>query len=364
MTEREWLEIGIKNGVVEKVTVNPCTFGEVYGKWFCMKMGMIKPQSLDRIEVTYNKYYRDAQIASDDISVMDTAYVSNYLNILLLQQGSVTPKEFKKIYQIVNNVLEYASSLNIGSPCVINWNTVKRYLPAKHIKANVTVEYAVPDETVFILFRNVVYRRIYFRKQSACLCLVLNFFLALRIGELAALKWSDIDYGRRIVRICKTESKCFLRDECGGRVGSMLYAVQDDTKTLRSIREVPLCDIAMQLLQLLRSHHDAMKYHSEFLAYDGCEDVVLVRSLDRTLRRLCKLSEVPYFNSHLIRKTFASKMHDKGLSSRVIADIVGHTDIKMTEDVYILSYRDNWNYVIERMNDAFCIHDMERWYHD
>lgn len=355
VTEQEWLEIGRKNGVIEKVVVDPCSFEDVYQKWFCMKMGVIKPQSLDRIEVTYNKYYRNARIASEYLSEIDTAYVSDYLNKLLLEQMSIAPKEFKKIYQIVNNVLEYAYDLNIGAPCPINWNVVKRYLPANCIKAKTEVQYAVPDETIVKLFHDVVYQQIYFEKQSACLCLVLNFFLALRIGELAALKWTDIDWSRRVVRVCKTESKCFLRDNSGNRVGSMLYTVRDDVKTVHSIREVPLCDISVQLLRLLRSHHDTMKYRSEFLAYDGCDSGVLVRSLDRVLRRLCKLSQVPYFNSHLIRKTFASKMHNQGLSSRIIADIIGHADIQTTEEVYILSYLDNWDYVIGCMNEVFRI---------
>lgn len=355
MTEREWLEIGRKNGVIEYAIDNPCSFGDAYKKWFRMKMGTIRPQSLDRIEVTYNRYYRGTDIETADVSAIDTVYVSDYLNKLLLGQGSVSSKEWKRIYQIISNVLEYASDLDLGAPCQVNWNVVRRYIPNGCIKDSSVREYAVPDDTVVKLYHDVVEDKIYYRKQSACLCLVLNFFLALRVGELAALRWSDIDYDRRVIRVRRTETKCYVRDNDGARIGQMVYMVRDDVKTLHSLREVPLADIAMRIIAELRAHHDAMGYESEYLAYDGHDSGVLVRSLDRTLRRLCKLSGVTYFNTHMIRKTYASKLHNGGMPTKVITDIVGHADMSTTESIYILSYQDNWCDVISRLNRIFGV---------
>ena len=57
MTEGEWIKLGYEKGIIECETKNTVTFREAYKKWFCMKKRIIKPQSLDRIEVTFNKYY-------------------------------------------------------------------------------------------------------------------------------------------------------------------------------------------------------------------------------------------------------------------------------------------------------------------
>ena len=79
-------------------------------------------------------------------------------------------------------------------------------------------------------------------------------------------------------------------------------------------------------------HHRIQKYDSPYLAYDG-KDTILVRSLDRTLRRLCLLCDVDYFNSHAIRKTFATMLHFNGVPTSVISDLMGHSEIGTTEKI-------------------------------
>lgn len=59
MLLNEWLEIGYDKGIIDEVPVDSyVSFASAYSKWFFSKMNTIKPQSLDRIEVTYNKYLK------------------------------------------------------------------------------------------------------------------------------------------------------------------------------------------------------------------------------------------------------------------------------------------------------------------
>lgn len=182
---------------------------------------------------------------------------------------------------------------------------------------------------------------IYPDKRSACLCLLLNFFLGLRIGELASLSFSDFDIDKKVVKIYKTESKYYERDEDGNRCGSMVYRVQDEVKTIYSVRTVPLTTSALYIYELIVKHHNIRGYDSPYLAYDG-KDTILTRSLERTLHRLCILCDVKPFNTHLIRKTFASDLHAGGLPTRQISDLLGHSEMSTTERCYILGY-DNLN---------------------
>ena len=57
MTEREWLDIGYDKGIIELNKEEEVTFRDAYKKWFVMKMGFNRPPTMDRIEVTYNRYY-------------------------------------------------------------------------------------------------------------------------------------------------------------------------------------------------------------------------------------------------------------------------------------------------------------------
>lgn len=145
-----------------------------------------------------------------------------------------------------------------------------------------------------------------------------------------------MDLQGRVVRICKTETKAYRRDENGERCGAMVYAVAEDVKTVYSVREIPLLPEAVYILEKLREHHDRCGYKNQYLAYDG-RDTVRVRSLDRTLRKLCRYCDVKYFNTHMIRKTFATMLHESGMPTRYISDLMGHSDMVTTERNYILS---------------------------
>ena len=55
------------------------TFEEIYRQWFLMKINVIKAQSCDRIEVTYNRYYAGSWFVKQNVSMLDEAAVIRFL---------------------------------------------------------------------------------------------------------------------------------------------------------------------------------------------------------------------------------------------------------------------------------------------
>lgn len=319
--------------------------------WFLMKLQMIKAQSCDRIECTYNRYYAGSWLESSPVSELNEKTVARFLTEVVRGRGGVSRKEFGRIYQIVNNVLVYAKDMELGGARLLDWDKVKRYVPEGGFLAGGHQYFAIPKSDIEKMMYQVIKRRIYPEKQSACLCLMLNFYLGLRVGELASLTWQDVDFRRRKIRVCKTETKAFSRDETGKRCGSMTYRVVEDTKTVYSFREVPLLPEAVFILKKLREHHRRCGYKNQYLAYDGTT-TILVRSLDRTLRRLCRLCGVNYFSTHCIRKTFGTMLHASGMPTRYISDLLGHSEMRTTERSYILTYKDNQVQLLEYMHQG------------
>lgn len=349
MDLQEWINLGMQNGVIDIVPQQEVTFGEIYEKWFLMKLKVIKPQSCDRLECTYNRYYAGSGLSYTYVSKINEGMVSDFLTDVIIGQGGVTLKEYRRIYQIVNNVMVYAKDLKIGGARLLDWDIVKRYVPEGKFVIDNHKYFAVPRPDVEQLLDCVVNKQIYPLKQSACLCLMLNFYLGLRVGELASLTWADIDHSRNVVRVSKTEVKTHSRDSSGKRCGSMVYKVVGETKTFYSIREIPLLPEANYILERLKEHHDKCQYNSKYLAYDG-RSCVLVRSLDRTLRRLCALCGVNCFNTHAIRKTFATMLHVADMPTRYISDLLGHSEIHTTERNYILGYDNNDEELLQYMS--------------
>lgn len=345
---QEWIDIGVSNGVVDMPEIEEKTFEEVYRQWFRMKMNVIEAQSCNRIEVTYNRYYAGSWLVTANISALDEAAFVRFLTGVIIGWGNITSKEFGRILQIANNVMVYAKDLSLGGARLLDWEMIKRYIPEGKIVSEYHKDFAVPRSDVEKMMNLVIVQNIYPVKRSACLCLMLNFFLGLRVGELASLTWQDVDLQRKVIRIYKTETKSYDRDEDGNRCGSMVYRVVEDTKTIYSVREIPLLPEAVYILQELRAHHDACRYDNQYLAYDG-KGTILVRSLDRTLRKLCRYCSVNYFNTHMIRKTFATMLHASGMPTRYISDLLGHSEMVTTEKNYILTYKDNYNALLGYM---------------
>lgn len=351
MTKDEWLSIGYTNHVIEDVPSDDSVrFSVVYAQWFVMKMHKIKRQSLDRIEVTYNKYYLGSELESMFVHAIDKKVVASFLNNIVVNYA-VTYKELGRIWQIVNNVLVYAHDMEIGYCPLVDWGFVKRSLFVNDFVKPFKCEYMISDSDRVAIFRGVLDDNIYPLKRSACILLLMNFSLGLRIGELASLRFSDFDLEYKVVRIYKNEVKYFPRDDKGVRSGPLVYEVVDSVKTDSSFRVLPLTEECIYLYNLIVEYHKTMGYDSKYLCYDGT-DVIMTRSLERTLSRLCVLLDISHINSHRIRKTYASLLHNNGVPTRVITDLCGHKDMETTEKCYILTYEGGYSAYMERINYA------------
>lgn len=351
MTRSEWLDIGYSKNIIDMEEYEEVLFKDAYKKWFLMKLRQNRSQSCDRIEVTYNRYYVNADIVEKCISKITESDIINFLGACIVGNGNMTYKEYGRCLQIVNNVLVYFRDLGLGGARLYDWNKIKRYLPLDKLKVSTKKEYAVSANDVRRLSDKVVKEKVYFSKQNACLCLCMNFYLGLRIGELASLTFRDFDFERGVVKIYKTETKAYNRDSNGDRYGAIVYQVVDSTKTMYSVREIPILPEVKFYYDKVCLHHKVQGYNSPFLCYDGA-DTILVRSLDRCLRRLCNLCDITYFNSHEIRKTFATMLHFNGVPTRVISDLMGHSEIGTTERSYILSFGDDYKNVYDYMKGA------------
>lgn len=351
MTESEWLSIGYEKNIIEILDQEEILFKDAYAAWFRMKMTCIKPSSLDRIEVTYNRYFCLHPIADRSISRISEKDIIDFLTPIILSDARITLKEFQRVLQVLRGTLVYFRDINKGGVCLYDWEKIKRYVPMERLNTSCKQEEAVPLSHVEKLIDHVVNHKVYAEKQCGCLALCMNFYLGLRIGELAGLSFNDFDFERGVIRVCKTESKYYERLEDGSKIGCMVYRVVDSCKTVYSVREIPILPEVKKFYDLIVEWHQVHHIDSPYLSNDG-DDVILVQSLATTLRKLCQLCDIPYFHSHMIRKTFATKLHFSGVPTRVISDLMGHAEIGTTENSYILSYGKNYAKIMEYMKNA------------
>lgn len=170
-------------------------------------------------------------------------------------------------------------------------------------------------------------------KKDKYLGIILCLYTGLRIGELLALTWNDIDFEKNILIISKT---CYDSSEEGTRIRNI-----NIPKTKNSIREIPLPTKILEMLKEMKK-----KSKCEFVIAEG-EKFVFMRSYQRTFELLLKKLKIPHKGFHSLRHTFATRALECGMDVKTLSEILGHKNPTITLNRYVHSL---WEHKKEMMN--------------
>lgn len=314
--------------------------------------GVIEPQTVDRYEATYMKYFPKSRLVIKDIRKISGKDIADFIVGILNEYDRITNKEYQRIRHIIKAVMNfvYDEELDEVQPPVIDWERIRRRLPKGKIYNNVKREYAVSDNNKMVLRNKVLNENVYPEKFAHILMLLINFSLGLRVGELAALTVDDIDMERHIVYINKSCKRYYARDEYGNKLTKCIYDV-GTTKTPKGIREVPMSETVQYLFDILLKYRREKGYQSKYLAYDGERGKARVAVLSKTLNKLCRKCGMEEFNTHIIRKSFASALSKcPDIDIATISEYMGHAQVSTTLNNYIIPENETTDARIKQMS--------------
>ncbi len=158
----------------------------------------------------------------------------------------------------------------------------------------------------------------------------------LRVGELCALSWEDVDLENRILHIRHTVSRVPAEK---GRTKLIL----DRPKTESSAREIPLPRVLLPLLKEQKA-----KARSPFVVSDR-EGFLSTRTFDARYRRMLKDACIEPIRFHSLRHTFATRCVNVGMDIKSLSEILGHSGVAITLDTYVHSSMERKRAQIEKL---------------
>lgn len=161
----------------------------------------------------------------------------------------------------------------------------------------------------------------------------------MRVGEVTALTWDDVDYEANCLHINKT--LVYYKDIDG----EMRYTI-NSTKTPASFRDVPLNRHITKALEYQKEHcpkcNDKILGVTNFIFGNRFHHVHTQSTLNRAIKRIIKDANIqkdakvllPDFSCHTMRRTYATNLVRAGVSIPVTMALLGHSDYETTVTVY------------------------------
>lgn len=146
-------------------------------------------------------------------------------------------------------------------------------------------------------------------------------FTGLRLGEICALKWSDIDLENRILTVNSTVQRLYTEG-----YKTMTALIETMPKSECSRREIPLSDTA---LEIFASFTTDTKY------VFGGDKPLEPRTLQYQFKKILKDAKLPDKNFHILRHTFSTNCIEGGTDVKSLSEMLGHSDVQITLNRYV-----------------------------
>lgn len=147
----------------------------------------------------------------------------------------------------------------------------------------------------------------------------------MRIGEVCALKWFDIDLEKRIITVSRTVQR--IADSNGTSATKVILTTP---KSNSSVREIP---IPAALAAILREY----RRDSECFVLSGSTKPLEPRTLQYRFRSLLKKLGLTAVNFHSLRHAFATTCIELGVDVKTLSELLGHSSVEITLNRYVHS---------------------------
>lgn len=231
--------------------------------------------------------------------------------------GSLSPKTVQDIYMILKAVIRYGElkyKTQLPKPQPYPFPKQEHTILVLSLNEQMRLEHSMRLEPYNL------------RKLGILLCL----YSGLRIGEICALRWTDIDLNHGILHVSKTLQR--IQNPVKNSTQRTVI-IESPPKTISSIRDIPLTNNILSILSPFESLHNQNVYFLTGLS----DHYIEPRNYQYFFRRCLELLDIPPVNFHCLRHTFATRCIEVGFDVKTLSEILGHSNVSITLNHYVHS---------------------------
>ncbi len=178
--------------------------------------------------------------------------------------------------------------------------------------------------------------------SSKSVGILIGIFTGMRIGEICALQFKDIDFDEKIINVNKTIQRIYNPlDEL-----EPSKIIITPGKTKNSIRQIPITN---EIIEILKS----LKIDNDYYVLSNKKKPIEPRTYRKFYNKFMKELGIEPIKFHALRHTFASINIENGTDVKTISDILGHSDVSITLKTYTHISQKAKESAIQKFNDMF-----------
>ncbi len=267
----------------------------------------VKVRTYERYKLIVEQHIKD-KIGGVELSDLSPLVLQSFITELLQSGNKKTGKglsanSVNAVISVMQGSLKTAHMLGL----------TKEYMADKLKRPKLTEK---PVECFTLAEQKQIEHAIRNGKKDKLYGILLCLFSGLRIGELIALQWSDIDFVKGVLTVSKS---CH-----DGKAGLII----DEPKTATSRRMIPLPKQLLPILRSVKKRSDS----SSVVSANG--STISVRSYQRSFELLLKKLKIPHKGFHSLRHTFATRAIECGMDVKTLSEILGHKNPTITLNRY------------------------------
>ena len=340
-------EFESRNMYIKKTEVRKQTFGEYLENWFInVRVYEVESSTYLRNEQTINYHIKDSSLYNAQMVNIDSELCQSLINKLSEKYSRST---ISKVYVLLNMCFNYAFTkehigenpmMKVKMPKESSLATKKK--EAKWLSSSDVEKFVQEAERVNtreFRIKGKVGERVYGVNAYYAILII---YTGLRIGELMALTWEDIDFKNKTLNVNKSRAK--------GKIDGKTTLYIKDPKSESGTRTIPLSDRAIYALQKIKEYSTELKLNSDnnlIVANTSSESNITRTVKSMLFRDGCETEKC---GLHALGHTFGSLLLEKGVDLKTISYLLGHSDITVTANIYLHITREKAINSIEVLN--------------